>query len=157
MRKETAVDKNTRDKDAIKDPTPMDPTTKEARVGTPAANNERACYAAKTLVAEVNELFPETPFEYSNHDGRNTALDVTFDLNGMDNDAALDLHHVLGLIDSDARVAGVIVEDEAVLVSFRSSPRTQDLRDPFGLADALMVLSGEPDEYSIDEDEEGSL
>lgn len=122
--------------------TPMDATIREERVGTPAVNRQRVCWAAKTLVAEVDELYPEIPVEYSNHDGRNTALDVTFDLTVLDSTDSDMLVTLLELTSSDSRIAYVIVGDEdVVLVSFEGNPRTQDSRDPFGLSDALGVLT----------------
>jgi hypothetical protein len=131
----------------------LDPSIREARVGTASTNTQRVCYAAKTLVAEVMEMFPETPVEFSNFDGRNTALDVTFDLTAIsgDDDRA-DLTTALTLLDDpayneDARIAAVLVEDGAVLVSFKSNAATQDSREPFGLIDAMSVLAGEAVSY----------
>src|SRR5690606_4954535 len=64
---------------------PLDPSYPEQRgAGAPANNNKRACYAIKTLVDEVGDLFPEITHQLSNYDGRNTALDVSFDLTGLD-------------------------------------------------------------------------
>lgn len=121
---------------------PMDAAIREARTGTPATNSERACYAAQTLADEVRSMFPETPVEYSNYNGRNTALDVSFDLTGMDESERSDLMPLLTMVeDTDLRVREVLAEDGSVLVSFWPSPRTQDSRDSFGLADALMVLA----------------
>lgn len=123
---------------------PMDPSAKEKAVGTPAMNTERVCYALSTLVDEVLELFPETPVEYSNYDGRNTALDATFDLTAdPDGDT---LGALLGLLSSEPRVREVQVDGGTALVGMVSNPRTQDKRDGFGLADALEVLA-EEDEY----------
>jgi hypothetical protein len=141
----------------------MDPTVTEAKVGTPKPNNQRACWAAKTLVAEVREVFPETPVEYSNYDGRNTALDVMFDLTGLDPQDAHDLALVLELLNDtayneDQRIDTVIAgggdQKGQVLVSFKSSPRTQDNREPFGILDALSVLSGK-DEFDYGEESDG--
>lgn len=131
-----------------KEATPMDPSVREESVGTPTVNTRRVCYAAKTLVAEVEALFPETPVEYSNHDGRNTALDVSFDLTVLDSEDAASFLTLMSLLDDpahndDPRIREVVVEDGAVLVGFKSDPRTQDSRDPFGLADALSVLNAE--------------
>lgn len=133
---------------------PMDDTVHEARVGAPKTNTQRQCWAAKTLAAEVLDMFPETPVEYSNYDGRNTALDVSFDLTGLDSQDRADMLTVLSLLDDsayneDQRIREVTAEDGQVLVSFRSSARTQDSREPFGIADAMSVLSGK-DEFSYD-------
>jgi hypothetical protein len=135
----------------------MDSSTREAPVGTPSTNTKRTCWAALTLVAEVHEVFPETPVEYSNYDGRNTALDVTFDLTGLTSPDDDDLASALQLVETDERVDTVILggttHEGQVLVSFKSSLRTQDSREPFGILDALSVLSGK-DEFVYDYDEE---
>lgn len=121
---------------------PMDTSARETLIGTPSANAPRVCHAAATLVAEVHDLFPETTVEYSNRNGRNVALDVTFDLTGLDDAASADLITILSMFeDTDLRVAEVLVDHASVLVSFHNSPRSQDMRDPFSLADALSVLA----------------
>lgn len=136
----------------------MDPTAREATVGAPAANNARVCYAAKTLVAEVEALFPETPVEYSNYDGRNTALDVTFDLTTLDEEDRATFIALFTLFDFDAdpRVDMVIPahEDAALLVSFKSNAQTQDSRDPFGLDEAWSALT-DSEAWSVLTDSEG--
>lgn len=145
-------------KNKTKAPEPMDDSVREVPVGTPSTNRQRVCGAIKQLVAEFTGLFPETPVEYSNYDGRNTALDVTFDLTALDEDTdRVDAFNLLALLDdsaynNDPRIDYVLSsqEDGAVLVSMRSSLRTQDLRDPFGLADALSVLAGEDEDYDED-------
>jgi hypothetical protein len=143
--------------DKTEAPAPMDPSVREESVGTPAVNASRPCWAAKTLVAEVNALFPETPVEYSNPDGRNTMLDVMFDLTTLDPNDVYDLTTLLNLLDDpaynvDPRIDSVIAGGQQhagqVLVAFKSNPRTQDSRDPFGLADALEVLA-ERDEAEL--------
>lgn len=122
-------------------PEPMDPAVREAAVPVTSTNKPRDCWAIKTLVAEVTSLFPETSHETSNYDGRNTALDVTFDLSmvepGPDLDGLIDL---LVLVESDERVREVIIDGSLALVSFRPGPRTQDIRDPFDLDKAWDVL-----------------
>lgn len=135
-------------------PKAMDDTISEAAVGVAPTNHPRVCGAIKRLVSEVEALFPETPVEYSNYDGRNTALDVTFDLSSLDEDAAVDLTTLLGLVEADHRVVEVQVDGTEVLVSMLSSARTQDIRDSFGLAEALHVLA-DPDD--VDEDSGGFL
>jgi hypothetical protein len=122
---------------------PMDTGAREVLIGTPSVNAQRVCYAARTLVAEVTHLFPETSVEYSNYNGRNTALDVTFDLTGLDDAGRTDLITLLAMVeDTDLRVAEVLVEGGSALASFTNNPRTSDLRDPFNLGDALDVLAG---------------
>lgn len=126
---------------AVEKGQPMDPSIREESTGTVHVNNPRVCWAAKTLVIEVEELFPETPVEFGIRDLRNTALSVTFDLtsqHGPDRDM---LTALLELVDTDARVAEVVIEEDSAFVRFHSNPRIQDSRDPFGLADALDVLN----------------
>lgn len=129
---------------------PMDAGAEEISNPVMATNTQRTAHGVKTLIAEVLELFPETPYEVSGYDGRNTALDVTFDLSNLDEGEQRQFMDLLSLVKSDIRVRGVITEEDSVLVEFRRSPRTQDSRDPFNLADAWSVLteSEEPDGLS---------
>lgn len=135
-------------------PKPMDDGIREEAVGVPGTNRQRVCYAIKQLVTEVHDLFPETPVEYSDYDGRNTALAVTFDLTPLDSEDRRALSILLGLLGNpardDMRVGEAITDPDhmAATVSMRANPRTQDIRDSFGLADAWEVLI---------EDEEASL
>lgn len=122
------------------DPAPMDPTIPETTQPVAASNHPRVAYALQTLVAEVHHLFPETPVEYSNVDGRNTALDATFDLTVLDSTDRQGFRDLLRLITSDERVAEVLTDEDQVLVSIRSNPRTQDSRETFSLNDAWMVM-----------------
>ena len=133
---------------------PMDPTARENAVGAPRQNNRRICGAIKTLVAEVLDMFPETPVEYSNYDGHNAALDVTFDLSVMDAGDVYDFTGLMTLFDFDAdrRVDQVIREDDRLLVSMRPNARTKDLREPFGLAEAMAVLTEDADTLDTDTD-----
>jgi hypothetical protein len=124
---------------------PMDDSIKEAREGTPFANAPRQCWAMKTLISEVHSLFPETPYEVSNIDGRNTALDVKFDLTVLDEQAGADLRTLLVSLDGDERVDETFWEEDMVLVSFQSNPRTQDSREPFDLSGAYAVLIEDDD------------
>lgn len=118
--------------------------------GVPHVNAPRQCWALKTLVAEMAELFPETPVEYSNVDGRNTALDVTFDCSMLGEEDQILLVNLFRTLEVDARVSQIMVGNDQMLVSMKSDSRTQDLRDPFGLADAWGILTDEDDG---DEDE----
>lgn len=128
-------------------PIPMDPGAKEALIGTPTTNRQRVCWAVQTLVAEVHDLFPETPVEYSDYDGRNTALAVTFDRTGLDNEDYSMFDALIGLVDADPRVAEVILDgdEEGAYVRMNANPRTQDNRLSFGLGSALGVLGGGDD------------
>lgn len=136
-----------------KNPQPMDDGIREEATGAPSANTQRVCWAIKTLVAEVHSLFPEVPVEYSNYDGRNTALDVMFDLTELDEAGRTDLANLVEMAVSDERVAHVHIQQEvSVLVSMHPRPRTQDSREPFGLPDAYLILAGEDEGYDIEDD-----
>lgn len=127
-----------------KGPAPMDVSIREAGEGVPVKNTPRICYALKTLVAEIHEMFPETPVEYSGYDGRNTALSATLDLSMLDDDECEDLTTLLTLFDcgADPRIEEVVIEkdDPQVLISMKSSATLQDSREPFGLSDAWSVM-----------------
>ena len=120
--------------------TPMDPSARERAIGTQAQNHPRPCWAMKTLIAEVMDLFPETTYEESGYDGRNTALDVVFDVHECP-----DLARLLECVRTDDRVVDVDYDQhgQMVLVAFRAQPRMQDSREPFGLADAWSILIDE--------------
>lgn len=127
-------------------PQPMDASIKELPEGQMATNSHREAWALKTLVGEFSVLFPETPVEYSGIDGRNTALDASFDLTVLDEIDRETARQLLYLTQADARVSSVIAEDDQVLVSIRSNPRTQDSRETFGLTDAYLILAGEDED-----------
>lgn len=134
-------------------PEPMDPGAQETTTPVVVVNHPRVCYAAQTLVAEVETLFPETPVEYANVNGRNVSLDVIFDLSSMDGHERDNFTALLELCRGDLRIAEVVVADESdqssVLVSFHNSALTQDLREPFGLEEAWLVMAEGYDEPSI--------
>jgi len=117
--------------------TPMDPSARERVTGIQAQNHPRLCWAMKTLIAEVKDLFPETTYEESGYDGRNTALNVTFDVHECP-----DLVRLLECVKTDDRVVDVVhdEQEQSVLVAFRAQPRMQDSREPFGLTDAWSIL-----------------
>lgn len=113
---------------------PMDPGAPEVTEAVTHVNEGRTAYALKTLVAEVLDLFPETSHEFSERDGRNTALAVTFDLTNLDLDDRDKFASLLSLAKADERVAEVIVdEDGLVCVRLRGNARTQDDRTTFDL------------------------
>lgn len=130
-------------------PEPMDPgapETRNADFEKAAPRSERNCYALNTLVAEVTDLFPETSHEVSNRTKRWVALDVTF--TGYDTnhgDVEPTLPELLGLLDSEPRVAAVLHDSEQgqVLVSFVANPHLMDSRAPFGLRGAYEVITEE--------------
>lgn len=123
------------------EPKPMDPTVAESPVPVSTGPRARPAYALRTLISEIEDIAPEIPYELSNYKGFNTALDVSFDLTAVPEVEVPTLVTLLGLVDSDPRVARVEVEDGQGLVSLHANSRTQDLRDPFGLREAYDVLS----------------
>lgn len=135
------------------EPTPMDASIRERATGTTASNTQRVCYAIKTLVAEMHALFPETPVEYSDYDGRNTALAVSFDLSPLDEETGTTVLALFTLFDFDAdpRIASVDADGPVVLISFRANARTQDSREPFGLAEAWEVLTEGDDGTGVED------
>lgn len=144
------------------EPQPMDDSTREVATAAPITRTQRPCGAIKQLVKEMHALFPETPVEYSNFDPYNRALDVTFDLTPLDADTdKTNATNLLLLLADPAhnverRIEDVIVASDmdSVLVSMRASLRTQDNPEPFGLADALHILSGD-EGYDDDDDDLG--
>lgn len=132
-------------------PQPMDATAPERKTGEVATNNQRVCYSLVTLNTEINDLFPGGPIpEFTQPDGRNTLLAVEYDLSMMDEDDRIDLTALLSLLAdtvkrSDSRLASVTIDDElqTAYIEVRSSLRTQDSRESFGLVEALHVLSGD--------------
>lgn len=127
-----------------KEPEGMDPSAQEHFVGKPHVNQPRVCYGIKTLVGEVLELFPKTIFETSEPNDRNVDLAVTFVIDDPW------LADVLLLIEPGARVDEIFHdgENKTLKVHFRNSARTQDSREPFGLAEALEILEDEMDRES---------
>lgn len=125
--------------------TPMDDGIRERSVGEARPNNQRQCWAIKTLVVETHTLFPETPVEYGDYDGRNTALSVTFDCSMLDETEQVLFTDLLRILDTDERVKDTEVGSDQVYVLMHSNPRTQDSREPFGLDDALSILSDDED------------
>lgn len=130
----------------------MDPGARETKTPEGVVRQPRPCWAIKTLVEEFRALFPETPVEYSNYNQFDTALDVTFDLSMLEPVEVYDVAMMFNLLgdpatNRDPRIDVVITGGEhheaQVLVSMRANARTQDSREPFGLADAWSVLTGE--------------
>ena len=122
--------------------TAMDPSAKEQTTPEAPRVSTRDAYAVQTLVAEVTALFPETTYETSHTNAFNTRLVVAFD-----DGETPDLYPLLELIETDPRVRGVdrdSIENYSV-VEFHDSLRTQDSRDPFGLAEAHAILTAESD------------
>lgn len=143
--------------------TPMDDGIREEARGVPRANHPRVCGAIKQLVSEVTALFPETGMAYDDLDGRNTSLSVTFDFSALDEDTdRVDASYLIrvlidGAYNDDPRIWRGSVSDDgsSAYVLMRSSLRTQDNQNPFGLAEALTVLAGEDEsEGDLWEDDE---
>lgn len=122
---------------------PMDDSVVEKSKGEVTPNHPRTCKAALTLVEEVHSVFPETPVSFSGADRRNTALDATFDLGDLDKEDTNLLKSLLELTDWDKRVDYVLATKTEVLVSFKSSLRTQDNQEPFGIDKAFDIYLDE--------------
>ncbi len=124
-------------------PEPMDSGAPERDVAEPVSTHRRACYAVVTLTGEVLHLFPEAVYQVSNYNGRDVGLSVEF---LADQDLA-DLLSLLGdpAHNADPRISQVIRDGDAVTISFHNRPRTYDLRDTFGLAEAWSILDDEWD------------
>jgi hypothetical protein len=134
--------------------TPMDDGIREQAVGTAVPNRQRQCWAIKTLVAEVDHLFPDTPATYGDYNARNAALSVEFDfMNTDEREYIADLLTMLGdsAHNEDARIASVEVVGWQVKVTMKTHPILMDTRDPFGLPEAWAVLFADEDE-DTDED-----
>lgn len=123
-------------------PQEMDPSTREVKNPVMSTNQQRSCYAMTALLTELLDLFPETPYEVGGYDGRNVALEVTFDLSSVEGSESL-IELLEDVETSDARVESLLVEDQQANLRFKSNPRTQDSLEPFGLADAWLILSDE--------------
>ena len=63
------------------------------------------------------------------------------DLDSQGREDLSQLIHLLGGAEGRIDVAVEDVSERTILVSFRSSARTQDSREPYGLGEALDVLS----------------
>lgn len=122
---------------------PMDDSVVEKAKGEVTHNHPRTCKAALTLVEEVHSVFPETPVSFSGADRRNTALDAMFDLSDLDKEDTNLLKSLLELTDWDKRVDYVLATKTEVLVSFKSSLRTQDNQEPFGIDKAFDIYLDE--------------
>lgn len=122
---------------------PMDPGAREQTVPDPVTNVGRTAYALKTLVSEVLALFPETPHEFSERDGRGVALAVMFDTTMIDGHDRDEFEALLGAVELDERVDTVVSEDDLTLVLLRSSARTQDDRSTFDLDGILASMRDE--------------
>jgi hypothetical protein len=117
---------------------PMDPSVPERRTPTLHRVSERDAYALTTLVNEVAGLFPETTYETSGANAFNTRLVVAFH-----DPETPDLYPLVSLVEADPRVLSVGRDRDgtSTVVEFHDSFRTQDGRQPFGLAEAYDILS----------------
>lgn len=131
-----------------KAPEPMDPSAPEKAVGEATQTKQRTCYAAKQLMSEVLHLFPETAYEIGRYNGRNVGLDVIFA------DVEPELDDLLALAVDDPRIGYISSVEGYVLVAFLNQPRTYDLRDPFGLDEAWMVLGDDLESGLLEADDD---
>lgn len=129
---------------------PMDDGNRERAVGESRPNRQRIAHALDVLVTEFRSVFPETAVEYSRYDGRNTALDVTFDCSMIDTPEQVVLAQVMELVSHDPRIEYVMPGGDQYVVGLFSNPRTQDNRDPFGFAGAWEALTEEDEDGIVD-------
>lgn len=120
---------------------PMDAGHPERKEGAPSVNRQRVCGAIKQLVTEVHALFPETPVDYTDYDGRNAALAAIFDASVFDAEDQSLLADLFEAVKTDVRIESVDMAEDQVFVLVRASLRTQDSRDSFGLVRAHEVLT----------------
>lgn len=129
---------------------PMDTTLYEEKFPVPKENRKRVCWALKTLVSEIHEVFPETlnAVEYSDYDGRGAALTATIDLTVFDPDDTALFIQLMELVGGDSRIYEVVTDEEvvALAVTLQSSPRTQDLRTTFNVPATWLILALEGSE-----------
>lgn len=107
-------------------------------------NHPRNCWALDTLVAEVCEAEPEVKVDIDNSDVSNANLDVTF------SGCSDTLISALNLVSGDPRIEHLMAGGEeladAVYVSFYANAVTKDSREPFGVNDAVVILTTDGDE-----------
>lgn len=138
---------------------PMDAGAKEGDRPVSSTNHRRVAHALSKLVGEARQLFPETPYEFSGADGRNTLLCVTFDLSALDPEEVAEFFELLTTVTGDSRVAEVIavpqseLESPSLFVRLHSNPRTQDSRDSFDLDDIYVALTDDHEGYEIQDEE----
>lgn len=122
-------------------PQPMDASIREETTGAAKVNNQRVCWAIKTLVSEVHAMFPETPVEYSDYDGRNTALAVAFDCSMLNIEEQEILAGLFDALNIDPRVESTDMAEDQAFVTMKSNAVTQDSRETFGLDAAYEILT----------------
>lgn len=128
---------------------PMDDGIRERSTGEVRPNRQRVAHSLTVLVTEFHEVFPETSVEYSRYDGRNTALDVTFDCSMIDTPEQIVLAQVMELVSHDPRIEYVMPGNDQYVVGLFSNPRTQDSREPFGFAGAWEALTEEDEDVIV--------
>jgi hypothetical protein len=133
-----------------KAPEPMDATIRETAEPVAALPNQRLAYAAKTLLAEVADLFPEMTYVEGERNGRGVLIGLVFEMASLSPRDADTVVALFTLFDFNAepRIADVTYDGEEQLLSvtFRNQPSIYDSRDLFGLSDALLVLAGRDDD-----------
>lgn len=121
---------------------PMDPSAEEVKRGAPIKHQPRLAYGLKTLIDEVYSLFPEVSHEATDFSPRGVALGVAF----HSHETPEKFPELLQLLD-DPRISEVLwdSQEDVIHVLLHGNPRTRDGREPYGLAEAWAVLSGEED------------
>lgn len=121
---------------------PMDPGALEGEAAM-HQNTPRTPYAMEELVSEVEAVFPDVTYEYSNRSPRHVAFTVRFTL--VDPDQQRYLNLLLEWMadpayNEDPRVLTVLTDREGAEVTFVSNATLMDSRDSFGLVEAHGVL-----------------
>lgn len=101
--------------------------------------------AAKMLVEQVVENFPDTQVTQSNVDGLNTYRTVSFSGDAAEWLSKGDLALVL-----DHRVTNAEMTDEGFAVTFVGDPRADYASPKFSLAEVVAITEGDEDEKSND-------
>lgn len=135
--------------------TPMDPNAREGSNPGVSSTRPRACWAVKTLDAEVKHLFPETVTEFTEPDGRGVALSLNIDASMLDGEDWLYMEALVSLLNDDERVAAVGTEplDKRAFVQMRSNARTQDTRTSFNLNEAYLIMVDTEGDVAVPEPE----
>ncbi len=120
-----------------KQPKPMGGDLPETTSNAPVQRNPRVARAVRTLVAEVEKMFPGIESAVENYSVFGAATDVFFDCSSDPEVAEL-----LSLTAGDHRIEQVTEQEGQVFVEFYQNLRTQDDTTSFGLKDALAVLRG---------------
>lgn len=124
---------------------PMDPSAMEGSAEM-HQNTPRIPYAMEQMNSEVETIFPDVTYEYSNRSPRHVAFTVRYTLADEDDQKHLNLL-LEWLADpaynEDPRIMRVLTDREGAEVTFVTNATFMDSRDPFGLIEAHGVMNEE--------------